>query len=406
MLRAGRSPRELAEALGVSEQTLRNWRRQNERDRGERDDGLTSDDREELRRLRRDNAGSGKSEICGKRLLDLANALTCRLGQLRYSRLRAGRQSRFPTVGEGNRQRGVPPMGGGRFVTVLRRSAVRSARRAVALVVTTALLIVLPVAPASAATYVGLGDSAASGPLIPYQIPAPLGCWRSDHNFAHVLARWRAISLKDVSCSGARTDHMSSAQNVYLGPNPPQLDALSSDTHFVTLQIGGNDIGFGEIVDACTTASPFGHPCRDRYAPAWPDGPDVLADRIAATAPKVAAVLDKIHALSPDARVLVVGYAAILPHTGSGCWPKVALAWQDVPYLRATHEALNAMLQDQASTHNATYVDTYNASRGFDACRSVDVRWVEPSVPVNPAAPLHPNARGMRGVAATISAAM
>jgi len=56
MLRAGRSPRELAEALGVSEQTLRNWRRQDERDRGERDDGLTSDEREELRRLRRENA--------------------------------------------------------------------------------------------------------------------------------------------------------------------------------------------------------------------------------------------------------------------------------------------------------------------------------------------------------------
>ena len=56
MLRAGRSPRELAEALGVSQQTLRNWRRQNERDRGERDDGLTSDERDELRRLRRENA--------------------------------------------------------------------------------------------------------------------------------------------------------------------------------------------------------------------------------------------------------------------------------------------------------------------------------------------------------------
>jgi transposase len=56
MPRAGRSPRELAEALGVSEQTLRNWRRQDERDRGERDDGLTTDEREELRRLRRENA--------------------------------------------------------------------------------------------------------------------------------------------------------------------------------------------------------------------------------------------------------------------------------------------------------------------------------------------------------------
>ena len=56
MLRAGRTPRELAESLGVSEQTLRNWRRQDQRDRHERDDGLTSDEREELRRLRRENA--------------------------------------------------------------------------------------------------------------------------------------------------------------------------------------------------------------------------------------------------------------------------------------------------------------------------------------------------------------
>jgi transposase len=55
MLRAGRTPRELAESLGVSQQTLRNWRRQDQVDRHERDDGLTSDERDELRRLRREN---------------------------------------------------------------------------------------------------------------------------------------------------------------------------------------------------------------------------------------------------------------------------------------------------------------------------------------------------------------
>ena len=55
MLRAGRTPRELAESLGVSQQTLRNWRRQDQVDRRERGDGLTSDEREELRRLRREN---------------------------------------------------------------------------------------------------------------------------------------------------------------------------------------------------------------------------------------------------------------------------------------------------------------------------------------------------------------
>ena len=56
MLRAGRSPRELAESLGVSQQTLRNWRRQAQVDGRERDDGLTTDERDELRRLRRENA--------------------------------------------------------------------------------------------------------------------------------------------------------------------------------------------------------------------------------------------------------------------------------------------------------------------------------------------------------------
>ena len=55
MLRAGRTPRELAQSLGVSEQTLRNWRRQDQIDRRERDDGLTGDERDELRRLRREN---------------------------------------------------------------------------------------------------------------------------------------------------------------------------------------------------------------------------------------------------------------------------------------------------------------------------------------------------------------
>src|SRR4051794_7691830 len=55
LLRAGRTPRELSESLGVSEQTLRNWRRQDQIDRHERDDGLPSDEREELARLRREN---------------------------------------------------------------------------------------------------------------------------------------------------------------------------------------------------------------------------------------------------------------------------------------------------------------------------------------------------------------
>jgi transposase len=50
---SGRPVRQVAEELGVSTESLRIWIRQDQLDRGERDDGLTSDQVEELRRLRR-----------------------------------------------------------------------------------------------------------------------------------------------------------------------------------------------------------------------------------------------------------------------------------------------------------------------------------------------------------------
>jgi transposase len=54
LVRSGRSIRDVAESLGVSEQTLRNWSRRDDVDAG-RAEGLTSVEREELRRLRREN---------------------------------------------------------------------------------------------------------------------------------------------------------------------------------------------------------------------------------------------------------------------------------------------------------------------------------------------------------------
>jgi transposase len=53
LVRQGRSIPDVAESLGMSGQSLRNWVRQEQLDRRERDDGLTSAEREELRELRR-----------------------------------------------------------------------------------------------------------------------------------------------------------------------------------------------------------------------------------------------------------------------------------------------------------------------------------------------------------------
>ena len=53
LVRQGRAVPDVASSLGVYGQSLRNWVRQGQLDRQERDDGLTSVEREELRQLRK-----------------------------------------------------------------------------------------------------------------------------------------------------------------------------------------------------------------------------------------------------------------------------------------------------------------------------------------------------------------
>ena len=55
LVRAGRDPEELAKEFEPSAQSIRNWVAQAERDGGQRQDGLTTAERDELRKLRREN---------------------------------------------------------------------------------------------------------------------------------------------------------------------------------------------------------------------------------------------------------------------------------------------------------------------------------------------------------------
>jgi len=263
-------------------------------------------------------------------------------------------------------------------------------------------LFAVAAAGARAANYVALGDSYAAGPLIPNPV-LPLGCLKSDHNYPHLAAPGIGLTLRDASCSGATTVDMTNPQNVEPdGPNPPQFNSLDASTTVVSLTIGGNDIGFSEVAQSCITLNPFSHPCLDKYDAG---GVDQLKARIEATAPKVAAVLAGIKSRSPSAKIYVVNYPAIFPETGFGCWPQMPIGFQDVPYLRSTEQRLDSMLATQAAAAGATLVDWYNASIGHDACKSSSTRWVEPLVPGELAAPIHPNQAGMQGGANALLAA-
>jgi transposase len=55
LVRSGRSPESLAKEFEPTAQTIRNWVAQTSRDDGSRDDGLKTDERNEINRLRREN---------------------------------------------------------------------------------------------------------------------------------------------------------------------------------------------------------------------------------------------------------------------------------------------------------------------------------------------------------------
>jgi len=256
--------------------------------------------------------------------------------------------------------------------------------------------------------YVALGDSYTSGPLIPSQSTNPSGCLRSNHNYPSDTAAALGLRLTDVSCSGAATADMYSSQDVTPGPaNPPQVSAVTSATQVVSLGIGGDDFGFVSIVENCLALTPWGPTAVGPSCKAYYDrnGDDALAAAINSLAPKIGALLGQVRAQAPKAKVFVVGYPAILPASGA-CWPSMPFETSDARYLTAKEVQLDQMLQGEASSKGATYVDTYTPSVGHNACTSEATRWVEPLAPSSLAAPVHPNAKGEAAMAGLLELAM
>lgn len=277
-----------------------------------------------------------------------------------------------------------------------------------AVALATAVLALVGSAPGADATavrterYVALGDSYTASPLTGPPAGTPLGCLRSDNNYPHLVAAKLGAQLTDVSCSGAETKDFVAPQAVRGGSNPPQYDALAKDTQLVSVGIGGNDIGFADIVKQCVSAVPFGTPCRDRFQ-------GTLEPRIDALKATLTGVLQEVHSRSPQARVLLVGYPQILPAQGPGCYPVVPYTPGDVDYLRGILTRLNGVVRSAAAAGKATFVDTAAATVGHDVCTPPGTRWIEGLVPTAPAAPVHPNALGAaalsRAVLATVSSA-
>jgi lysophospholipase L1-like esterase len=266
------------------------------------------------------------------------------------------------------------------------------------------VIAVLGAAAAQAAIgpYASLGDSYTAAPLVPNPTGSPILCGRSTNNYPSDVSRALSpSSFTDASCSSATTADMTQSQSLEGGVQtaPPQFNALKSNDALVTLGIGGNDAGLIGVAEECgklDVIRPFGTACKNHYTSG---GSDPNKAAINATGPKVAAVIQGIHARAPQAEVLVVGYPDGLPTNGSACWPLVPLSAGDITYFNSLETALNTVLRNAANANGATYVDTFTSSIGHDACKAPGTAWVNGFIPTSAAFPLHPNQAGEQNMA-------
>ena len=120
LLRGGRTPEQLAQEFEPSAQTIRNWIHQAKRDAGQRTDGLTTPQREELTRRRRELRQSSSTVRSWQKLRSGSHGRPAR--SHRAVRVREGSSGRLPGRDDVSR----PP---GLLEWLLRVAAARSCAR-------------------------------------------------------------------------------------------------------------------------------------------------------------------------------------------------------------------------------------------------------------------------------------
>ncbi|WP_434438964.1 SGNH/GDSL hydrolase family protein [Lentzea sp. E54] len=240
-------------------------------------------------------------------------------------------------------------------------------------VVTAAAAVIALANPASAApiNYVALGDSYASGLGTGSYDGASGSCKRGPLAYPALYAAATApASFKSVACSGART-----------GDVITQANSLATSTNLVTVQVGGNDAGFTDVITTCTFGSDQDCVNRVNTAKAYAANtlPGLL-DNVYAT----------VKAKAPSARVVVLGYPRMYKVPGS-C--NVGMSDTKRSAINSGSDALHATISARAGAAGFSYVDVRGVFTGHEICSSS--WWLNSlSWPVEES--YHPNRAGHR----------
>lgn len=201
------------------------------------------------------------------------------------------------------------------------------------------------------AQYVSMGDSyAASGSH--RKVALMDLCARNGDDLGHVLAqRLQPYSFTDRACSGATLDDLTQPS-----PKPntsPQLYGVGPYTRLVTILIGANSLGFGNIVVHCLGAPDAA--CAEVSTRDLPGSPGWTFVRA-----QYAATVDAVKkAAAPDVRVVLVGYLPLFPLEGpvdGACLARAGIPEENVAHWRVWYRSVDRLIREVAADRKVMYV--------------------------------------------------
>ncbi len=283
--------------------------------------------------------------------------------------------------------------------------------------------------------YVAMGDSYSSGEgNSPYETLTDMKglneCHRSlAHSYSHVISQDTELDLEGmefVACSGATTDSLLNGGSA----ETAQTNALSISTNVVTLTIGGNDLGFKEVLEECAnTPSDTGWGCssstglngnlEDRIEALngtalttvnGPDGGEIYS---------ILEVIEAINIEAPNASIYIAGYPRLFGSSlgyfepdqeapgGGYCKAGVGVnfSYQDAQWMNEWADSINQVISEAVTVAQNEQIDvtfvTANGFNGYGLCDTNtpflhDVMLDSISIPpgVNRGS-MHPNEMGM-----------
>lgn len=199
-------------------------------------------------------------------------------------------------------------------------------------------------APAAADEYVALGDSFSSGVgTASYTLSS--SCKRSTYAYPSLVARERSnTTLAFVACSGATTSSLMTSQ----------IGSVTSETDIVTVTIGGNDIGFADLIVQCTLAN-----CSTTLDSTRASLPSFLG-------PRLDTVYAAIKERAPSAQVVVLGYPRMF--SSASCWGTLGITSTERTKANQLADALDQLTRARATEHGFTYQSAIAPFTGHAVC--------------------------------------